>query len=77
MNSDTLAVANLAYLTTILYNPNNVAYEASPVTTALEIEAGKQLAGMLGGYDPGKSWGGISPVTERWQTTKHSGLPAI
>ena len=59
MNSDTLMVANLAYMATILYNPNNCAYEASPVTTVLEIEAGKDMATMLG-FDPETSWGHIT-----------------
>lgn len=59
MNSDTLMAANLAYMATILYNPNNCAYEGSPATTALEIEVGKQFARMLG-YDPEKAWGHIT-----------------
>jgi glutamate/tyrosine decarboxylase-like PLP-dependent enzyme len=29
-------------------NPNNVATEASPLTTVLEIDVGKQLCGMIG-----------------------------
>ncbi|MCD6568020.1 MAG: tyrosine decarboxylase [Dehalococcoidia bacterium] len=59
MNSDTLMAANLAYMAAILYNPNNCAYEGSPATTALEIEVGKQFAGMMG-YDPQKAWGHIT-----------------
>ncbi len=59
MNSDTLMVANLAYMATILYNPNNVAYEASTATTPMEIEAGKDMATMLG-FDPKTSWGHIT-----------------
>ena len=59
MNSDTLMAANLAYMATILYNPNNCAYEGAPATTALEIEVGKQFAKMLG-YDPEKAWGHIT-----------------
>jgi len=59
MNSDTLMASNLAYMATILYNPNNVAFEASPATTGLEIEAGKQLCTMLG-FDAKKSWGHIT-----------------
>lgn len=31
-----------------MVNPNNVTVEASPVTTVLELEAGKQLCRMLG-----------------------------
>ncbi len=59
MNTDTLMAANLGYMLTLLYNPNNCAYEGSPVTTELEIELGKQLAGLLG-YDPKRSWGHIT-----------------
>jgi tyrosine decarboxylase len=59
MNADTLMAANLGYMATILYNPNNCAYEGSPATTRLEIEVGKQLARMLG-YDPQKAWGHIT-----------------
>ncbi len=59
MNSDTLMAANLGYMSTILYNPNNCAYEGSPATTELEIEAGKDLAKMLG-YDEKKGWGHIT-----------------
>ncbi len=59
MNSDTLMVANLAYLATILYNPNNVAFESSVATTQLELEVGKQLALMLG-YDAETAWGHVT-----------------
>ena len=51
--------ANLGYMLTLLYNPNNCAYEASPATTALEIEVGRQLAKLMG-YDPERSWGHIT-----------------
>lgn len=59
MTSDTLMAANLGYMLTLLYNPNNCAYEASPTTTALEIEVGKQLAILLG-FDSSKTWGHIT-----------------
>jgi tyrosine decarboxylase len=59
MTSDTLMAASLGYMLTLLYNPNNCAYEASPATTALEIEVGKQLATLLG-YDPSRTWGHIT-----------------
>lgn len=36
------------YFAAMLYNQNNVAAEASPVTTLLEIEVGKDLCEMLG-----------------------------
>ncbi|MFA5180555.1 MAG: pyridoxal-dependent decarboxylase [Syntrophales bacterium] len=59
MNADTLMAANLGYMLTLLYNPNNCAYEGSPATTALEIEVGRQLAKLMG-YDPQKAWGHIT-----------------
>ncbi|KAK6531098.1 hypothetical protein TWF281_007923 [Arthrobotrys megalospora] len=48
MNMDTTMPALIGYLTTMLYNPNNVALEASPLTTVIEIVVGKQLCEMLG-----------------------------
>ena len=59
MNTDTLMAANLGYMLTLLYNPNNCAYEGSPATTALEIEVGRQLAGMMG-YETEKAWGHVT-----------------
>jgi len=59
MNADTLMAANLGYMLTLLYNPNNCAYEGSPATTALEIEVGRQLAALMG-YDPQRAWGHIT-----------------
>lgn len=59
MNTDTLMAANLGYMLTLLYNPNNCAYEGSPATTALEIEVGRQLAKLMG-YNPEKAWGHIT-----------------
>jgi glutamate/tyrosine decarboxylase-like PLP-dependent enzyme len=50
----------------LLYNQNNVAAEASPVTTRLEIEAGNDLCRMLGytvvgpGQKGTPSWGHIT-----------------
>jgi len=59
MTTDTLMAANLGYMLTILYNPNNCAYEGSPATTALEIQVGRQLASLMG-YDPQRAWGHIT-----------------
>jgi tyrosine decarboxylase len=59
MISDTLMAANLAAMLTLLYNPNNCAYEASPATTLLELEAGSQIASMLG-FDPARAFGHIT-----------------
>jgi len=59
MNSDTLMVANLAEIATILYNPNNVAYESSVATSQMETEVGADFARLMG-YDPARSWGHIT-----------------
>lgn len=59
MLSDTLMAANLGYLATILYNPNNCSYEASSASTMLELEVGRELCGLFG-YDEDKSWGHIT-----------------
>ncbi|MEW6354788.1 MAG: pyridoxal-dependent decarboxylase [Planctomycetota bacterium] len=59
MASDILMPAVLAYMATMLYNPNNCAYEGSPATTGLEIEAGKDLAQLLG-FDRETAWGHIT-----------------
>jgi glutamate/tyrosine decarboxylase-like PLP-dependent enzyme len=48
MVADVSLPALVGYIATMLYNPNNVSWEASPVTTLLEIEAGRDLARMLG-----------------------------
>ncbi len=58
----------VGYFAAMLYNQNNVAAEASPVTTLLEIQVGKDLCKMLGfniATDQGKddpviSWGHIT-----------------
>jgi glutamate/tyrosine decarboxylase-like PLP-dependent enzyme len=49
----------VGYVATMLYNPNNVAVEASPVTTRLELEVGAQLSEMVG-YDPRRAWGHLT-----------------
>jgi glutamate/tyrosine decarboxylase-like PLP-dependent enzyme len=58
VGEQTLA-AQLGYVAGMLYNPNNVVAEASPVTTQLELEAAAQLARMIG-YDPATSWGHLT-----------------
>jgi glutamate/tyrosine decarboxylase-like PLP-dependent enzyme len=51
--------SQVGYFAAMLYNPNNVASEISPVTTRLEIEAAADLARMIG-YDPATSWGHLT-----------------
>ena len=51
--------AQIGYFATMLYNPNNIAFEISPVTTRLELEVSSQLARMIG-YDPTRHWGHLT-----------------
>ena len=48
---DQVLPGTVGYFAAMLYNQNNVAAEASPVTTALELRVGRELCAMLG-YDP-------------------------
>jgi glutamate/tyrosine decarboxylase-like PLP-dependent enzyme len=48
MNWDLSMPSLVGYFAAMLYNPNNVAAEASPVTTMLEMEVGDDLCRMLG-----------------------------
>jgi len=64
MASDLLLPGLIAHLVTTLYNPNNVTEEAAPVTVRLELEAGRQLARMMGfNTDPARkpcAWGHLT-----------------
>lgn len=51
--------SQIGYFAAMLYNPNNVAIEASPVTTRLELQVAADLARMIG-YDPATSWGHLT-----------------
>jgi glutamate/tyrosine decarboxylase-like PLP-dependent enzyme len=59
MSFEQTIASQIGYFAAMLYNPNNVAIEASPVTTRLELEVAAQLAAMIG-YDPATSWGHIA-----------------
>ncbi|KAI0427025.1 pyridoxal-dependent decarboxylase domain-containing protein [Xylaria sp. FL1042] len=56
----------LGYFMTMLYNPNNVAIEASPLSTVAEIEVGEQLCDLFGfNTDPNNTeaptgWGHVT-----------------
>jgi len=56
MASDTTMASLIGYIATMLYNPNNVAAEASPVTTRLELQVAAQIARMIG-YRADAQWG--------------------
>lgn len=69
MNWDLTLPGFIGYFAAMLYNQNNVAAEASPVTTLLEIQVGKDLCEMLGFHvskddsnktDSIESWGHIT-----------------
>jgi len=58
MNADILMPAMLGYIAAMLYNPNNVAYEASTATSPMELEVGYDFAKLMG-FDKEKAWGHI------------------
>lgn len=51
--------AQVGYFAAMLYNPNNVVAETSPVTTQLELEVAADLARMVG-YRPERTWGHLT-----------------
>lgn len=59
MTSDLTMASLIGWFATMLYNPNNVAAEASPVTTRLELEVADQIARMIG-YDTQRQWGHLT-----------------
>ncbi len=59
MLSEQTIAAQVGYFATMLYNPNNVSVEASPVTSRLELEVAAQLSQMIG-YNPATSWGHLT-----------------
>jgi glutamate/tyrosine decarboxylase-like PLP-dependent enzyme len=65
MNWDTTLPGIIGYVGTMLYNPNNVAAEASPVTTIIEKKVGDELSEMLGyniddSNGKARAWGHIT-----------------
>lgn len=59
MTAELTLPSMVGWFAAMLYNPNNVSIEASPVTTRLELEVSAQLARMIG-YDPARSWGHLA-----------------
>ena len=59
MISETTLPSLVAYFATLLYNPNNVSSEASPVTIRHELEVGKQFARLFG-FDDRTSFGHLT-----------------
>ncbi|EXM19045.1 hypothetical protein FOTG_12836 [Fusarium oxysporum f. sp. vasinfectum 25433] len=71
MNMDTAMPSIIGYMAAMMYNPNNVATEASPYTTGVERQVGEDLCRMLGyGYGVGgedsdvEPWGHITCVSK-------------
>ena len=48
MLNDVSMPATLGYLMALMYNPNNVAVEGSPLTSIIEYDVGQQLCNMIG-----------------------------
>jgi glutamate/tyrosine decarboxylase-like PLP-dependent enzyme len=59
MLAEQTIASQVGWFATMLYNPNNLAMDISPVTTRLEVEVAAQLARMIG-YDPATSWGHLT-----------------
>lgn len=62
MNTETSMPSLMGWLMTLLLNPNNVAFEASPFTTLLELDVGSALCKMLGFMREGNvvPWGHLT-----------------
>lgn len=61
MMSDQTLPSVLGYFAALLYNPNNVTPEASPVTEQWELEVGRDILGLLG-YKAPSVPGAIEPA---------------
>ncbi|NEO11997.1 MULTISPECIES: pyridoxal-dependent decarboxylase [unclassified Moorena] len=61
MNWDQTLPGMVGYVAAMLYNQNNVALEASPITTLFEVEAMRDLCRMFGyGATNPQSWGHLT-----------------
>ncbi|KAF4999003.1 hypothetical protein FGRMN_2802 [Fusarium graminum] len=64
MCTDLTMSSLLGYFMTMLYNPNNVALEVSPMTTLVELRVGQQLCKLFGynidEQNPPSGWGHIT-----------------
>jgi len=59
MISETNLPSLVSYIATLLYNPNNVSSEASPVTIRYELQVGQQFARLFG-FDVERSFGHLT-----------------
>jgi len=82
MLSDILMPGMIGYFASMLYNQNNVSYESSPVTSQLELEVGRDLAGMVG-FKPEKAWahltsgGTVANIEALWVVRNIKYFPLI
>lgn len=60
MVTDMTLAGLIGYFAAMLYNPNNINGESSPVGTELEAEVGRQLQTMLGFGDSPLAWGHLT-----------------
>ncbi|KAK6080365.1 pyridoxal-dependent decarboxylase domain protein [Seiridium cupressi] len=66
MCTDMSMASLLGYFMTMIYNPNNVALEASPLSTVAEMEVGEQLCDLFGynidedNHDAPVGWGHVT-----------------
>jgi glutamate/tyrosine decarboxylase-like PLP-dependent enzyme len=60
MVSDITLAGMIGYFAAMLYNPNNINAETSPVGTQLEAEVGLQLQEMLGFSEQEQPWGHLT-----------------
>lgn len=80
MTGDASLPSLLGYVAALLYNPNNISSEASPVTTRLELEVGNDIARMIG-YRPQTHWthltsgGTVANAEALWVTRSLKYLP--
>ncbi len=59
MTYEQTIASQVGYFAAMLFNPNNVAIEGSPVTTRIELAVARQLAEMMG-YQGDTSWGHLT-----------------
>ncbi|MCL2222385.1 MAG: pyridoxal-dependent decarboxylase [Oscillospiraceae bacterium] len=82
MLSEQAMPAVLGYFAGMLYNPNNVATEAAPVTLQKEQEFGKMICAMLG-YNKNTAWahicsgGTVANIEALWVAREVQFLPLV
>ncbi len=78
MHAQTLMVAELAYMFSMLWNSNNCSYDSSPATSMMEGEVGQQLCVMMGwknGWGHLSAGGTIANIEALWVMRNLKSLP--